>query len=74
MKTADELFGKLGYKKIQDDKNWVDYMKNNVNITFSLKYKRVEATRKYGDSFVSKMITCEELQAIHKKCEELKWI
>lgn len=73
-KTADEMFENLGYRKVQDDQYWVDYIRRNENITFNLTNKFMEATRKYKDSFMDKRLTIEELQAINKKCKEMNWL
>lgn len=74
MSKADEMFEKLGYKKIQDDKYWVDYKKRNENISFNLTNKFIEATRLYGEEYIDKRIRVPELQAINEKCKELGWI
>lgn len=71
--SADEMFEELGYKKVQDDKYWVDYKKRNENISFNLTNKFIEATRLYREEYLDKRLNIQELQAINKKVEELGW-
>lgn len=74
MSNADKLFYELGYEKIQDDKSWIDFKKRNINITFNLNDKFVEATQLYGGEYLSKKIYMEELKAINMKCEEMRLV
>lgn len=79
IKTADEMFEELGYKRvdtytINDGEPTVTYEKENYYIIFELTTKYVGATSSqycYGD-YAS--VDMEELKAINKKCEELGWL
>lgn len=71
IKTADELFEELGYKKIRNDKDFEVYRKNDYNIIdFERDNKRFYKSARYDTT--SDGITMEELQAINKKCKELR--
>ena len=70
-KTADELFKELGYKKIRNNKDFEVYRKNDYNIIdFERNDKRVYKSARYD--ITSDGITMKELQAINKKCKELR--
>ena len=70
-KTADELFKELGYEKIRNNKDFEVYRKNDYNIIdFERNDKRVYKSAKYDTT--SDGITMQELQAINKKCRELR--
>lgn len=79
MKTADEMFEKLGYKKEIDNSmpmhKEIIYFKNSdyaSNIKFVINNKLVKAY--YGEEEKNAYIDMEILQAINKKCQELGWI
>lgn len=67
MKTADEMFEELRYELHYEDK-----------CSFSLfnreKGRFITFIKKTKTLMLSTNITMQELQAIYKKCEELKWI
>lgn len=65
MKTADEMFEKLGYEK------WID---NRNIIHFIHKKKDKDFTFMNGNCYSVKRPTKLEQQAINKKVEELGWI
>ena len=70
-KTADELLEELGYEKIRNNKDFEVYRKNDYNIIdFERNDKRVYKSAKYDTT--SDGITMKELQAINKKCKELR--
>ena len=70
-KTADELFKELGYEKIRNNKDFEVYRKNDYNIIdFERDDKRFYKSARYDTT--SDGITMEELQAINKKCKELR--
>ena len=70
-KTADELFKELGYEKIRNNKDFEVYRKNDYNIIdFERDDKRVYKSARYDTT--SDGITMKELQAINKKCKELR--
>lgn len=66
--NAEEMFEKIGYKKVQMcSSGW-------------LCYERAENDEYFGFNLISKeinayvySITIEELRAINKQCEELGW-
>ena len=72
-KSADEMFEELGYKKKNLDiifsRFWEEWENEDLAKTFSFntEYKIIDITdeNKYG-------ITMQELQAINKKCQELR--
>ena len=70
-KKADELFEELAYKKISNNKDFEVYRKNDYNIIdFERNDKRVYKSARYDTT--SDGITMKELQAINKKCKELR--
>ena len=70
-KTADELFEELGYKKIRNNKDFEVYRKNDYNIIdFERNDKRFYKSARYDTT--SDGITMKELEAINKKCKELR--
>ena len=70
-KTADELFKELRYEKIRNNKDFEVYRKNDYNIIdFERDDKRFYKSARYDTT--SDGITMEELQAINKKCKELR--
>ena len=70
-KKADELFKELGYEKIRNNKDFEVYRKNDYNIIdFERDDKRFYKSARYDTT--SDGITMEELQAINKKCKELR--
>ncbi len=72
-KTADEMFGELGYKKKPSLKTKERYEKiTNEHIyyfIFNEKKKIFSKTCDYGKTHIE----AKELQAINKKVEEMKW-
>lgn len=71
LETADKMFERLGYKKIRNDKNFEVYRKNDYNIIdFERNDKSFYKSAIYDTT--SDGITMEELQAINKKCKELR--
>lgn len=74
-KTADEMFEELGYEKIVESNIKILYEKEghywDKYISFTSDDKEVTAEMSSGDS---ETINMQELKAIYKKCEELKWI
>ena len=67
-KTADELFEEWGYKKIVGETTEVYKLSRaNKNIYFSKLIKRIKIDGKYD------FLDMEELQAISKRCLELRW-
>lgn len=77
MKTADKMFGELGFIKYMND-DCEMYMKDLFMITFILSNKSFITEYRYGDYNFTKIrafeIQMNVLQAINKKCEELGWI
>lgn len=69
--NADELFQKLGYKKVYADKT-LKYYKDIDNVIYfrpdHTYYKTGEYDGLYDD------ITMPELKAIYEKCKGLGWI
>lgn len=75
--SAKEMFEKLGYKQIQNNKNYIEYEKNIefCHIKYTI-YVQFDFFGKYA--FVNKdykepaPIYYEELKAIKKQIEELR--
>lgn len=66
---ADEMFEKLGYKKLVGETTEVYKLsRDNKNIYFSKLIKRIKIDGKYD------FLDMQELQAINKKVEELGWM
>lgn len=71
MKTADEMFEELGYRKKEttwkedNKKHFTEYNSNDTQIQFSLDTKHI---------LITNILNINELQAINKKCQELGWI
>lgn len=74
-KTADEMFEELGYEKIVESNIKILYEKEghywDKDINFDLDDKEVTVEMSSGES---ETIDMQELKAIYKKCEELRWI
>ena len=76
MSKADEMFEKLGYKKIEESKRYLRYSTNKrygEHIDFELKLKQVRCTRVtcQGNTHF-RYFTMQELQAINEKVKELR--
>ena len=75
IQTADEMFEKLGYKKIIENNVKINYEKEgqfwDKEIVFGLIDKIVYTELGTGESANMNM---QELQAINQKCKELGWI
>ena len=79
--SAKEMFEKLGYKELIKNKTYMFYVKelrdnpeyenDYIHLEFDFKDKTICKT--YGDDNSVYEITLEELQAINKQVEELKW-
>ena len=67
--SADDLFEKLGYKKIEN-KIQITYVKPYENIEFLLNVKKIEYHFLRGSTFLVQ--TMQELQAINQKVKELR--
>ena len=71
LEIADKMFERLGYKKIINNKDFEVYRKNDYNIIdFERDDKRFYKSARYDTT--SDGITMKELQAINKKCKELR--
>ena len=82
-KIGDEMFEELGYKN-QEDKYRIEYfLKQNYThfvVTKRIAFYKVEKDicleqRNVTEGIsISTNITMQELQAINKKCQELRWL
>ena len=85
MKSARELFGKLGYK-LDKQEDYLIYWKlakkqrvnfyrtqNEIQIEFNLAYKTIEKRELFHTNEDSTIITLRELQAIIQQINELGW-
>ena len=69
MKTADELFEELGYKKLQPiGLQQCAYTNGRGKEIIINQYKRIGL---YGNY---QWVTLEELKAINEKCKEMGWL
>lgn len=75
--SADEMFEKLGYEKIEESSRYLRYSTDKrygEHIDFELKLKQVRCTRVtcQGNTHF-RYFSMQELQAINAKCRELGW-
>ena len=71
MSKADEMFEKIKYKLIYQDKNSVCYRNNrNSHIYFRNDDKTIDLAT---NNINNKILTLEQLQAINEKVKELGW-
>ena len=74
-KTADEMFEELGYEKYISSRHQGYYQYDEQSNTMCILFisdKKAVAIR-YDKSNVP-AVTMDELQAINKKCQELRWV
>lgn len=78
--SADEMFEKIGYKKNNEDCDYIEYNHKNERgetwtISFSGISKTIMCALYIKGLFSSRAlaITSDELKAINKKVEELGW-
>ena len=75
---AREKFEKLGYTNCYEDALIISYRKYNDRQNFeSIKFIKPEGIKgiiAVDENLQPKKITMEELKAINRKCEELRWI
>ena len=71
MSEADKMLDNLGYNKYEVD-TYIDYLSRETSkgITFRKDMKVIDCHCGIGSEY----ITMQELQAINKKCEELKFV
>lgn len=80
MKTADEMFEKLGYKKKGKEGKgcYIEYIKKEKSIdeeyVISFVMKTVMATLYKGLLRKPLALEVSELEAINEKCKELGWV
>ena len=78
IKSAEELFKILGYKKFEND-YWIYYSKETDGtypvdrIYFVKNTKEIKAETITYDKTLVKNVTVSELQAINQQCKELGW-
>ena len=70
MSEADKMFMELGYKKV-DNGEQVFYVKSDKEIKFN---KWLRCICSIDSNYKWQYIDMQELKAINKKCEELRWI
>ena len=76
-KTADELFEALGYKKIDDEDELIEYLSPGYKYNCDSKFIRFDKNEWLVTAFYPNekaYVDMQELQAINKKCQELGWI
>ena len=78
--TADEMFKKLGYEKSNlSNENWINYYKQHYDDKYGFEFDLLNkeiyplfyTNGKPTDDQMN--ITLDELKAINKKVEELRW-
>ena len=72
MKTADEMFEELGYKKENNSEVEIKYIKDENHIIRF--WKNSQSIIKQSEDGWYMSITMQELQAINKKCQEWGWV
>ena len=70
--SGDEMFEKLGYKKLHTLCGITYYKDSDNVICFKTYYKSIYKSGEYDG--MHDYITMAELQAINQKCKELGWI
>lgn len=71
MSKADEMFEELGYEKSYTQLKDTKYYKDDDNVIyFKVSYKSFVKSGEYDG--MCDYITMQELQAINKKCKELR--
>lgn len=76
-KTADEMLEELGYKKLEENDYYIEYRKQGKDYSKFIKFDLMD---KSFTSFYyvvpdkQAYLAMQELQAINKKVEELRWI
>lgn len=72
MNQSDKMFEELGYEAVDDDK--MEYLSNNLTDDYIISFWNDKTFSKCNDFGNEAKINTQELKAIIKKCEELKWI
>lgn len=79
MKSAKEMFDKLGFKQTENDDSFIEYQRDDgdqhAEITFSLKdktFRAIYGRYEFGMNF--HYVTSDELKAIHQQAKELDWV
>ena len=62
--NADNMFKKLGYTKLE----------TKYEIQYSSEFKLFKLDKRFNNIFCEDYFGLDELQAINKKCKELKWL
>ena len=84
-KTADEMFKELGYEKKEQTNEYATYIwyyqRNGANEEFGIEFSKSKFEEKgevycvcYSEREEAIFINMQELQAINKKCQELRLI
>ena len=76
-KTADELFKELGYEKIDDEDELIEYMSPGYKYNCDSKFIRFDKNEWLVTAFYPNekaYVDMGELQAINKKVLELGWL
>ena len=82
-KSADEMFSELGYRKNEDKRviiyDYIQYFNHFKTFKKIYFYKLDKGISLCNYNITEEMkidynLTMQELKAIYKKCEELKWI
>lgn len=81
MKTADEMFEKIGFKKVIDNDTEIKYqyintlMKDRIEHTIQIaKIGKIVFSYRSDENHQVMGLSNKELQAINKKVQELGWI
>ena len=79
-KTADEMFEELGYRKTKENQVEIIYLKSEEHLgekfNFEIIIAKISKLIFSKEKFTNRTtgFNLEVLQAINKKCKELKWI
>lgn len=74
MSKADEMFKDLGYIKIEDNFNNIEYRKNVEGDLFEIDFWKIDKTVSKNYYRDMGYINLNELKAINEKCKELGWL
>jgi hypothetical protein len=69
--SACDMFEELGYKKVDDNDDFITYIHDNIGmVMFSIKYRDILITDTNGKM---RIVKPKEIVAINKLLEEMRW-
>lgn len=77
MTNADKMFEELGYKKAEDNEDFITYQNKDIAKLIEI-YCNRKTISVYevidNETLLTGEITIPELKAINQKCKELRWL